>query len=146
MAFPPYLSAHISACANDTTGKSSPNSLYRNLLGFLQMGVRLVNGPSGPSPSSTQGNGKTKNRRGKTRKLNLSTLDLPLPPGNDSLLRWTKQFLPQLYVWAGSTSNPFGANKRMASEIETLWQLMFPSTVLDEEDKLVVFKVVRGLS
>lgn len=101
--------------------------------------------PSGPSPCTTQGNGKTKSRRGTTRKLNLSTLDLPLPPGNDSLLKWTKQFLPQLYAWAGSTSDPFGANKRMAGEIETLWKLIFPSAVLGEEDKLVVFKVVRAL-
>jgi hypothetical protein len=77
----------------------------------------------------------------RTQKLNLSTLDLPLPPGNDSLLKWTKQFLPQLYMWAGSTGDPFSANKRMAGEIETLWQLIFPSAaVLDEEDKLVVSK------
>jgi hypothetical protein len=49
-------------------------------------------------------------------------------------------------MWAGSTGDPFSANKRMAGEIETLWQLIFPSAaVLDEEDKLVVFKVVRAV-
>jgi len=106
------------------------------------MGVALI---KTSSPSTPMGN--SKNRRGTTRKLNPTTSDLPLPPGPEYQLKWGKVFLPQLYAWAGSTNDPFGANGKMADEVEIIWDRVFPDVVLeDAEDKRVVLKVVRALT
>ena len=148
MVLPWYLHGRritsINACAKDTTGKSGVPLLYGNLPAFLQMGRILIHVPSDPSPS-IQTNTSTNNRRGKGGKLKPTTSDLPLPPGPDNLLKWAKQFLPQLYAWAGSTDDPFCANGKMANVVEVIWQRVYPGTVLEDADKPVVLKVVSAL-
>jgi hypothetical protein len=49
--------------------------------------------------------------------------------------------MPQLYAWAGSTDNPFGANAKMASEVEVIWKHIFPDVDVNEMDQYMVLKV-----
>ena len=86
------------------------------------------------------------NRRGHTRKLYPTTSDLPLPSGSRYHLKWTKEYLPQLYSWAGSINDPFGANGKMAVEVEVIWERTFPDIVLEVADIPTVLRVVRALS
>jgi len=107
------------------------------------MGMNLV----AMSSSHKMGSGNANNKRGRTRKANPTNLDLPLPPGSEYQTKWTKVYVPQLYAWAGSTSDPFGTNGKMAIEVEVIWKRVFPNVALeDEEDKHVVVKVVRAIS
>ena len=104
------------------------------------MNMKLVMAPA----SSTQmGNSKVTDRRGRTRKLNPKTQNLPLPPDPEYFAKWGKVFVPQLYAWAGSTNDPFGANAKMAGEVEVIWKHVFPDVDIDETDRYVVLKVVR---
>jgi len=110
------------------------------------MGVKLVTAVSSSHTQAGNSDLDPGNRRGRTRKLNFTTFDLPLPPGPEYLLKWGKTLLPQLFAWAGSTDDPFCANSKMGDEIVLLWERVFPDIVLEEADKPVVLKVVRTLS
>ena len=126
----------------DATGKTVSYYLDRDLLSVLQMGVEFI---KTPSPSTHMGNSNTNNGRGCTRKLNPAQKDLPLP-SLEHHLKWGKAFLPQLYAWAGSLSDPFGVNGKMANEVGIIWMRVFPDVVLEDADKPVVIRVVRALS
>jgi hypothetical protein len=103
------------------------------------MNIKLTMAPA----SSTQiGNSNVTDRRGCTHKLNPKTLDLPLPPDPKYFTKWGKVFVPQLYAWARSTNDPFGANAKMASKVEVIWKHVFPDVNIDETDQYVVLKVV----
>lgn len=106
------------------------------------MGLNLVSSSHTPPVEG----GNTNNRRGHTHKANPTNLDLPLPPGPEYQSRWTKIYVAQLWAWAGSTGDPFGTNGKMANEVEVIWKRVFPDIVLEEEDKLIVLKVVRAIS
>ena len=99
-----------------------------------------------PALSTQMGNSNATDRRGRTCKLNARTKNLPLPPDPEYFAKWGKVFVPQLYAWAGSTNDPFGANGKMASEVEVIWKRVFPDVDIDETDQYVVLKVVRVIS
>jgi len=107
------------------------------------MGMKLI---ATPASSTQMGNSKAKDRRGCTCKLNLTTQDLPLPPDPEYFGKWGKVYLPQLYAWAGSTNDPFGANGKMAGEVEVIWKRVFPDVDVDKMDQYVILKVVRAPS
>ncbi len=109
------------------------------------MGMKLVTAPS-QAQAGNSDPGTNTGRRGRTRKLNPTTFDLPLPPGPEYLSKWGKTLLPQLYAWAGSIDDPFCANTKMAEEVDVLWERVFPDIVLEEAAKPVVLKVVRAFS
>lgn len=117
--------------------------MYGNLLTLVQMNMNLV---MAPALSTQMGNSNATDRRGRTRKLNARTKNLPLPPDPEYFAKWGKVFVPQLYAWAGSTNDPFGANGKMASEVEVIWKRVFPDVDIDETDQYVVLKVVRVIS
>ena len=51
--------------------------------------------------------------------------------------------MPQLCAWAGSIDDPFSANKKMADEVDNLWERVFPEFPLQDADKPDVLAVVR---
>jgi len=107
------------------------------------MGMKLV---AMPASSTQMGNSKAKDRRGRTCKLNPTTQDLPLPLDPEYFGKWGKVYLPQLYAWAGSTDDPFGANGKMAGEVKVIWKRVFPDVDIDKMDQYVILKVVRAPS
>ena len=107
------------------------------------MGVTLVNTSSTSTPMGNSD--AANNRRGRTRKLNPTAADLPLPPGSKYQMKWSKEYLPQLYAWAGSINDPFGANGQMSDEVDIIWERIFPDIPLEAADKPTVLKVVRAL-
>jgi hypothetical protein len=69
--------------------------------------------------------------------------DLPFPHGGRHNQVWRKAFMPCLLAWAGSQDDPFGANSQMDSEIELIWQRIYPAIELDNQNFDILQNVVR---
>ena len=107
------------------------------------MGMKLVKVSA--SQTQMENSNASNNKKGYTHKGTPKNSDLPLPPSTEHQTKWTKTYVPELFAWAGSTDDPFGANGRMADEIEAIWERVFPDVILEDDDKPVVLKVVRAL-
>jgi hypothetical protein len=76
------------------------------------------------------------------RKQKYTTLDLPYPPGGKNSENW-KLLNAMLIAWAGAQEDPFGTNGRLDTDIDTLWESVFPGSELDVQGRKRALVVVR---
>ncbi|KAN0125644.1 hypothetical protein V8E52_000851 [Russula decolorans] len=89
-----------------------------------QMGVQITQ-----VNSTTNDSDATANRKN-GRKQKYTTLDLPYPPGGKNSENW-KLLNAKVISWAGAQEDPFGTNGRLDTDIDTLWESVFPGSALD---------------
>jgi hypothetical protein len=85
----------------------------------------------------------TANRKN-DRKQKYTTLDLPYPPGGKNSENW-KLLNAMVISWAGAQDDPFSTNGRLDTDIDTLWESVFPGSTLDLQGRRRALVVVRLL-
>jgi hypothetical protein len=90
--------------------------------------------------STTNDSDATANRKN-GRKQKYTTLDLPYPPGGKNSENW-KLLNAKVISWAGAQEDPFGTNGRLDTDIDTLWESVFPGSALDVQGRKRALVVV----
>jgi hypothetical protein len=76
------------------------------------------------------------------RRQKFTTLDLPYPPGGKNSENW-KLLHGAVMSWAGAQKDPFGTNSKLDTEVDTLWENVFPGSTLDSPGRKRALVVVR---
>lgn len=79
------------------------------------------------------------------RKPRFTISDLPFPRGGRHVQNWKKTFLPLLLAWAGAHEDPFGLNGELYDVVTDIWARVFPSVTLEENDIVILVKVVTSI-
>src|SRR6266850_2613940 len=79
------------------------------------------------------------------RKQRYTNSDLPLPRGGTHTQIWCRHFVPSLLSWAGAQRDPFGitGDKHWHTNIMKIWDFIFPNIILQDDDTIILKKVVR---
>jgi hypothetical protein len=104
-----------------------------------KMGIKLTDVASTKSSDATA-NREVRDKNG--RKQKFTTSDLPYPPGGKNSENW-KLLNAMLLSWAGAQEDPFGTNGKLDTEIDTLWESVFPGSTLDVNGRKRALNVVR---
>lgn len=105
--------------------------------------VDLSNKDAGSADATVTANHKN----GSRRKQKYTTSDLPYPPGGKNSDNW-KLLNAMVISWAGAQEDPFGTNSRLDTDIDMLWESVFPGSTLDipgRQRALVVVCIILGL-
>lgn len=100
------------------------------------MGVQITQVNSTAKDSNATANHKN------GRKQKYTTLDLPYPPGGKNSENW-KLLNAMLISWARAQEDPFSTNGRLDTDIDTLWESVFPGSELDVQGRKCALVVVR---
>jgi hypothetical protein len=101
-----------------------------------KMGVQLTKVDTTTKDSDAAANRKN------GRRQKFTTLDLPYPPGGKNSENW-KLLNAAVISWAGAQEDPFGTNSKLDTEVDTLWENVFPGSVLDAQGRKRALVVVR---
>lgn len=82
----------------------------------------------------------------RSRRPRYTVADLPFPRGGKDAQTWRRLFVPSLLAWAGSQDDPFGTNSQMDTEIDTIWQHIYPAIALNDATHEILQNVVRASS
>ncbi|KAN0113799.1 hypothetical protein V8E52_007271 [Russula decolorans] len=93
-----------------------------------QMGVQITQ-----VNSTTNDSDATANRKNSC-KQKYTTLDLSYPPGGKNSENW-KLLNAKVISWAGAQEDPFGTNGRLDTDIDMLWESVFPGSALDVQGR-----------
>lgn len=101
--------------------------------------MRLVQTPSIDIEQFRRGRGPKKEK--------YTVIDLPFPAGPGKAAyhqKWRRQFKHSLYHWAGTVSDPFGTNAIMGPKVREIWNAVYPTLVLENDDP--AWDVIRGVA
>jgi len=112
------------------TGRTTANGSMTSVMGNLNMSSDTVCMPK---------------RVRHSQKPQYTVSDLPFPQGGRHVQNWKKTFLPLLLAWAGAHKDPFRLNGELYNVVMDIWAQVFPSITLEENDIVILVKVVTSI-